>query len=182
MLGAAEGAIGQPLQGHTGWVSDLAWSADGAELISGSLDKTVRFWDMASGQQIGEPLVGHQAGVWSVMPNPADGGRSLYTGDNSGAVIWWDAATHQALAPPLRTGIETESMALSPDGRTLAVGSFASDGVVSLWKLPELRWAERVCAIANRELTDEEWSLYFDHLTYAPICAQPAAGPQGAIP
>lgn len=179
---ASGAAIGQPLQGHTGWVSDLAWSADGAELISGSLDKTVRFWDMASGQQIGEPLVGHQAGVWSVMPNPADGGRSLYTGDNSGAVIWWDAATHQALAPPLRTGIETESMALSPDGRTLAVGSFASDGVVSLWKLPELRWAERVCAIANRELTDEEWSLYFDHLTYAPICAQPAAGPQGAIP
>lgn len=171
---ASGAAIGQPLQGHTGWVSDLAWSADGATLISGSLDKTVRFWDMASGQQIGEPLVGHQAGVWSVMLNPADGGRSLYTGDNSGAVIWWDAVSHRALAPPLRTGIETESMALSPDGRTLAIGSFAGDGVVGLWKLPELRWTERMCAIANRELTGEEWARYFDRLTYAPICGQSA--------
>ena len=179
---ASGAALGEPLEGHTGWVADLAWSADGATLISGSLDKTIRFWDVAAGQQMGEPLVGHQAGVWRVMPNPADGGQTLYTGDNSGAVIWWDTATRQALAPPLRTGIETESMALSPDGRTLAVGSFADDGMVGLWKLPELRWSERVCAIANRDLSEAEWAHYFDHLTYAPICTTSAASQQGATP
>ncbi len=162
--------IGQPLQGHSGWVSDLAWSPDGAKLISGSLDKTVRFWDAATRQQIGEPLAGHQAGVWSVMPNPADGGRSLYTGDNSGTVILWDTVTRKALAPPLRTAMETESMALSPDGRTLAVGSFASDGIVSLWQLSGALWEERACAIANRDLTDEERAAYLGDFEYEPIC------------
>lgn len=175
---AAGQPIGQLLQGHTGWVSDLAWSRDGATLISGSQDKTVRFWDAATGQQIGEPLAGHEAGVWSVMPNPADGGRSLYTGDNSGAVILWDTVTRKALAPPLRTAMETESMALSPDGRTLAVGSFASDGIVSLWQLSGAPWEERACAIANRALTDEERAAYFGDFAYEPICPNSETNPQ----
>jgi len=165
--------IGQPLQGHSGWVTNLAWSGDGATLVSGSLDETVRFWDVATGQPDGEPLTGHQAPVWSVAFNPADGGRSLYSGDNSGTVIWWDAATRQALAPPLHTAIETESMAISPDGRTLAIGSFGSDGLVSLWSLPTISWQERACAIANRDLTPQEREKYIGNAPYIEICPTP---------
>ena len=165
--------IGQPLQGHSGWVTNLAWSGDGATLVSGSLDETVRFWDVATGQPDGEPLTGHQAPVWSVAFNPADGGRSLYSGDNSGTVIWWDTATRQALAPPLRTAIETESMAISPDGRTLAIGSFGSDGLVSLWSLPTISWQEHACTIANRDLTPQERKKYFGNAPYTEICPAP---------
>lgn len=168
--------IGEPLQGHTGWVTALAWTSDGATLVSGSLDKTVRFWTAASGQPDGDPLVGHEAGVWSVMLDPTDGGRTLYTGDNSGTVIWWDAASRHALAPPLRTGIETESMALSPDGSTVAIGSFGSNGLVSLWRLPAGRWERHACAIANRDLTQAERDYYFGDFDYAAICNNPPAG------
>jgi WD40 repeat protein/DNA-binding SARP family transcriptional activator/energy-coupling factor transporter ATP-binding protein EcfA2 len=166
-------AIGGPLEGHTGWVTQLAWSSDGATLLSCSIDKTVRFWDVATGRQDGEPLTGHQAPVWSVMFNPADDGRSLYTGDNSGTVIWWDVATRRALAPPLRTTIETESMAISPDGKILAIGSFGSDGLVSLWALPQSRLEQRGCAIANRDLTGEERRRYMGDAPYVEVCPTP---------
>jgi WD40 repeat protein len=172
---ATGAAIGEPLQGHTGWVTDLAWSLDGVTLISGSLDKTVRFWDAAAGQPDGEPLTGHEAGVWSVMLNPADGGRTLYTGDNSGTVIWWEVAGRHALAPPLRTAIETESLALSPDGHTVAIASFGSDGLASLWRLPSGPWDEGACAIANRNLTHAERDYYFGDFDYEAICNPPAA-------
>ena len=171
---AAHTPIGEPLNGHTGWVTDLAWTSDGSTLVSGSLDKTVRFWDAATGRPDGEPLAGHEAGVWSVMLNPADDGRTMVTGDNSGTGIWWDVASRRALAPPLRTAIETESMALSPDGRTLAIGSFGSDGLVSLWRLPTGPWEEEACAIANRELTAAERSYYFGDFDPAAVCSRSA--------
>jgi len=38
-----------PLRGHSGWVSGMAFSADGQWLISGSRDKTLRLWDTRPG-------------------------------------------------------------------------------------------------------------------------------------
>jgi WD40 repeat protein/DNA-binding SARP family transcriptional activator len=170
----ASGApIGQPLDGHTGWVTDLTWSSDGATLISSSLDETVRFWDVATGRQAGLPFTGHQAPVWSIMFNPADGGRSLYTGDNNGTVIWWDLATRQVLAPPLRSGLETENMALSPDGSVLGIGSFGNDGLVSLWNLSLDPWEQRGCAIANRDLISEEQARYMEGIADMAVCPTP---------
>ena len=38
------------LEGHTGWVFDVAISTDGAKIVSGSWDKTVRVWSMETGE------------------------------------------------------------------------------------------------------------------------------------
>jgi WD40 repeat protein len=40
------------LKGHTEWVSALAFSSDGKTLASGSRDKTVRLWDVATGKEL----------------------------------------------------------------------------------------------------------------------------------
>ncbi len=41
------GAQIQTLVGHTDWVNSVAFSADGRRLVSGSLDSSVRLWDVS---------------------------------------------------------------------------------------------------------------------------------------
>ena len=38
------------LEGHTGYVTSVAVSADGSKIVSGSYDNTVRIWSTESGQ------------------------------------------------------------------------------------------------------------------------------------
>ena len=55
-------------------MSSVAFSPDGQRIVSGSADTTVRLWDAATGQPIGDPLTGHTDAVDSVAFSP-DGKR-----------------------------------------------------------------------------------------------------------
>src|SRR5262245_41505770 len=51
--------IGDPLTGHDGGVTSVAFSSDSTRIVSGSWDETVQIWDADNGKQIGDPLTGH---------------------------------------------------------------------------------------------------------------------------
>ncbi|NEN99388.1 MAG: hypothetical protein F6K50_29060, partial [Moorea sp. SIO3I7] len=53
------------LMGHTNWVLSVAFSPDGKTLSSGSADKTVRLWDVSTGECL-DICTGHSHLVSSV--------------------------------------------------------------------------------------------------------------------
>ena len=71
-------AMVQTLEGHTSWVSSVAFSPDGKQVVSGSGDRTVRRWDAATGQQLLPALEGHTDGVHSVAFSPD--GKQIVSG------------------------------------------------------------------------------------------------------
>ena len=111
------------LDGHTASVYSVAFSPDGKTLASGSGDKTIILWDVATrSKPIGEPLTGHTDTVNSVAFSPD--GKTLASGSDDDTIILWDVATANPIGEPLDGHIGAcYSVAFSPDGKTLASGS-----------------------------------------------------------
>ncbi|NOT30831.1 MAG: protein kinase [Planctomycetes bacterium] len=112
------------LRGHTSFVYPVAFDPDGKTLASGSWDRTVRWWDVLSGEQIA--ALGVEGNVWCLAFSPD--GRQLACGHQKGFDVR-DARTGRVLAEP-RPG-HVLSVAYSPDGELLAAGT--SSGRVHLW-------------------------------------------------
>jgi WD40 repeat protein len=82
----ATGGERSGLMGHANMVEALAFTADGATLLSGSADRSVRLWDVASGRPRGSyrwPL----GKVHAVAVSP-DGLTAAAAGDAPDIVVW----------------------------------------------------------------------------------------------
>jgi len=118
------------LTGHAGWINSVAFSPDGKLLASGSHDKTVKIWDMSSGQQI-HTLTGHSDGVGSVVFSPD--GKLLASGSWDNTIRLWDTRTWNEIRTLRGHTRHVFRVVFSPDGRWLA--SASDDGTIKLWEV-----------------------------------------------
>ena len=119
----------QSFKGHTGNIEQVGFTPDGRQALSGSLDSTVRVWDVAAGRETGR-FAGHTGGVLGFAISP-DGRLAASGGGDSVLRLWEVAATPKELrAYKGHTG-GIWSVAFSPDGRCLLSGS--ADGSIRLW-------------------------------------------------
>jgi WD40 repeat protein len=97
-------------------------------LASGSYDRTVRLWDINTGECL-KILEEHTHRVWSVAFSPD--GRVLASSSSDRTVKLWDISTGQCLKSLLGHSQQIRTVAFSPDGQTLASGS--DDQSLRLW-------------------------------------------------
>ncbi|MBW4679893.1 MAG: serine/threonine protein kinase [Microcoleus vaginatus WJT46-NPBG5] len=118
------------LADHLWGVTSVAISSDGQTLVSGSVDKTVKIWNLPAGKLL-HTLTGHTNEVWSVAISPD--GKTLASSSGDKTVKLWDLGTGTLKSTLDGHSGSVNTIAFSPDGKTLASGSF--DSTVKLWNL-----------------------------------------------
>ncbi len=105
------------LAAHRGGVKALAASPDGRWLASGGTDEIIRVWDLAKGT-VARELAGHTNAITGLAFGP-DG--ALYSvSDDHTTRRWAPGATAAEVLATLTDSLN--AVALSPDGKSLAVG------------------------------------------------------------
>jgi RNA polymerase sigma factor (sigma-70 family) len=124
---------------HPGGAWRVRLSPDGQTLASAGQDNVLRFWDVATGQEV-HNLHGPNARITDFAFSP-DGKRlvSLYYDQASaapgadGAVWFWDLETGKRLRKLGVPKCRLDTLAWSPDGRTLAAAG--DDKLIHLWEV-----------------------------------------------
>ena len=138
-------SIAATLEGHAGLVWSVAFSPDGTKLASGSIDKTVKLWEVETGRKI-NTLTGHTELPRSVAFSPD--GAKLASGSIDKTVKLWDVSTGENISTLTGHTDMVESIAFSPDGTKLASGS--EDKTVKLW---DVSTGENITTLGDTDST-----------------------------
>jgi WD40 repeat protein len=124
------GPLRQILVGHTGSIEAVAVLADGSRALSGSSDKTLRLWDLATGETL-RTLEGHTHSV-SAVAVLADGSRAV-SGSYDNTIRLWDLTTSETLRTLEGHTGWVSAVAMLADGSRALSGSY--DNTLRLWDL-----------------------------------------------
>ncbi|MFD4656228.1 WD40 repeat domain-containing protein [Kitasatospora sp. NPDC058444] len=138
--GAQLGGCRWSVAGHEEGVAAVAAvpaEVDGRPVVvTGGDDGTVRLWDLATGEAVGESMADHAGKVFAVAAAELDGRAVAVSAGTDKAVRVWDLTTRRLLYPPLPghtdwvTGVATTVVR----GRPVAV-SCGHDRTVRVWDL-----------------------------------------------
>jgi Leucine-rich repeat (LRR) protein len=118
------------LVGHKGDIRALAFAPDGQHAVSGGLDSTVRYWNLATGNQE-VAFEGHTEMVACVAITTD--GRCIVSGSRDRSLRLWEVGTGRCKKCLEGHAGEVSCVAVTPDGRRALSGG--SDGMLRLWDL-----------------------------------------------
>ena len=124
------------LTGHAGYVTAIEYSPDREILASGSSDTTIRLWNLHTGKNFAV-LRGHKGSVNNIA-FLSDSKTLVSNSSRERKILFWNlkidlAKEHKAIAPEKSYPGNAFSMALSPDGETVAIGNVHP--TVILWNM-----------------------------------------------
>jgi WD40 repeat protein len=130
----------------------VAITPDGRRVVSASRDRTLRVWDLESGQRV-RTLEGHTGYVMAVAITPD--GRRAVSASSDQTLRLWDLESGQSLHPLEGHTGEVSGVAITPDGRRAVSASV--DKTLRVWD-----WrAAKACAHSRATVVHctMEWQL-----------------------
>jgi WD40 repeat protein/tRNA A-37 threonylcarbamoyl transferase component Bud32 len=121
----------QTLAGHTSWVRSVVIHPDGKTVASGSGDRTIKIWDLATGTVL-QTLTANAGWVRAIAVSPD--GQTLASCNNDRRVVLWHWETGDRLQTLDGHSDWARAVCFSPYGQYLASGS--QDKTIRLWHLP----------------------------------------------
>ncbi|MGL5870870.1 MAG: WD40 repeat domain-containing protein [Xenococcaceae cyanobacterium] len=116
------------LRGHSDRVRCLSLSLDGKFLVSGSVDRTIKLWNLATKELIrtfGDVSSGHLGAVLSVAINV--NGKNLISGSADKTTKIWDVETGKEINSFTDYVEQVTSVAISPDYDVFASASLENN-------------------------------------------------------
>ncbi|MEA2596194.1 MAG: hypothetical protein QOF01_2663, partial [Thermomicrobiales bacterium] len=155
----------------------LAFNPDGTLLAVATYIEIV-LWDVQASRVVDRLVNPLSLSIGVVAFDPSGG--LLAGGGANGVLILWDISSRRLLG--VLSGSSSvrpliSSIAFSPDGNTVAASD--RDGAISVYPVRPSDWVARACAIAGRNLTLAEWSVYLSDTPYEFVCPPVPEGPMG---
>lgn len=148
-------------------VTSVAFAASGV-LATGSFSGIVQLWNPATGHPIAHPILAAAAPVASIAFDRS-GARLSTTGGGDGTAKLWFTNSLQLEGSSLqRDDGHWGNAVFSPDGKKLIV--VYDDGRAFQWPTSVAAWTRHACAVADRNLTREEWDRFVSGHAYAHVC------------
>jgi WD40 repeat protein len=135
----------ETLIGHEKRLNAIALSPNGQTIASGGADKTIKLWNLTTGEI--RTLKGHAESIRAIAFSPD--GQMLVSGSNDGTIkVWQLAESKNPLTLKGHSGYVI-SVAITPDGQTLASGG---EGEVTELKLWHLGTVKEICTLEHYSL------------------------------
>ncbi|HEX5751249.1 MAG TPA: SIR2 family protein [Archangium sp.] len=124
------GSSERTLEGHRGWVRGCAVTPDGRRVVSASDDKTLKVWDVETGQELAT-LRGHEGWVMGCVVTPD--GRRVVSASEDKTLKVWDVETGQELVTSRGHEAAVNGCVVMPDGRHMV--SASDDESLKVWEV-----------------------------------------------
>ena len=118
------------LRGHSNYVSCVAISPDGETIVSGSSDKTIKIWNLKTGD-LKDTLFGHTDRIHDIAISPD--GQTIVSASHDSKIKVWDLKTGDLKKTLSSNSGSVFVVAVSPDGQTLMSGNWRN--TIQIWNI-----------------------------------------------
>ena len=128
MIDATTGKQMKEIRGHRAKIHGIAYSPDGKQFATASLDRDIKLWDAATNKEV-KTLIGHNDFVYSIAFSPD--GKRLLSGSSDRTARLWDIESAKELVQLKGHQGPIQQAVFSKDGLFIACASW--DGTARIY-------------------------------------------------